>query len=500
MICIKGARMVITLVLLFLCQFVKADTQHHFYFSPVCIEAQKHIAALRLNKAQQLLSAEKKLHPDNVAIPFLENYIDYYRIVTSQDYSELKKIEQAKDVRLKAVRKISTGSPYYLYAQSEMHLQWGFIKSFNQEYVGAMLEFRNAYQLAKENFEKYPDFKPSMKTVGMFRTLLGTIPNNYKWVLGVTGLTGDFDGGMQLLQRYFRGDTHQEFILDKQSTEFYYTLFMLNFGDKQKAWAFCNEHTMDYNANLLSVYLRAYTASKSGKNDESIHVLQHRPKSSDYEPFYALDYYLGMFKLNRLDDDAEQSLKRFVSFYKGKLYMKDAYRRISWCYLLKNDLDKYKIYRELSKRYGSTNSEEDKNIMRETELGITHDLIILKARLLFDGGYYVKAEETIKQRNPDQLKTEYQRLEYYYRYARILHEQNKYNKATDYYEQVVKLSPVSTPYYFAPYACLHMGYIYQKMGFGQIAKSHFSKVELYTKAEYHESIKVKSNKELQKLK
>ena len=72
MICIKGARLVITLVLLFLCQFVKADTQHHFYFSPVCIEAQKHIAALRLNKAQQMLSAEKKLHPDNVAIPFLE--------------------------------------------------------------------------------------------------------------------------------------------------------------------------------------------------------------------------------------------------------------------------------------------------------------------------------------------------------------------------------------------------------------------------------------------
>jgi hypothetical protein len=45
-----------------------------------------------------------------------------------------------------------------------------------------------------------------------------------------------------------------------------------------------------------------------------------------------------------------------------------------------------------------------------------------------------------------------------------------------------------------------MGYIYQKMGFGQLAKSHFSKVESYTKAEYHEGIKVKSNKELQKLK
>jgi len=500
MINIEGARMVYTLLLLFLCPFVKADIQHHFYFSPVCVEAQKHISALRLNKAEQLLAAEKKLHPDNVAIPFLENYIDYYRLITSQDLTNFKKIEDAKDARLKAVRKIPTSSPYYLYAQSEIHLQWGFIKSFNQEYVSAMLEFKNAYQLAKQNFDNHPDFKPSMKTVGMFKALLGTIPDNYKWVLGVAGLSGDFDGGMNLIQRYFKTESYSEFILDRQSTVFYYGLFMLNFGDKQKAWAFCDEHTSDYSTNLLSVYLRAFTASKTARNDEAIHTLQHKPKSADYEPFYALDYFLGMCKLNRLDDDAEQSLKRFVSFYKGKLYMKDAYRRISWYYLLKNDSDKFKIYRELSKRYGSTNSEEDKNIMRENSGGITHDLVILKARLLFDGGYYVKAEETIKQRTPEELKTEYQKLEYYYRYARILHEQNKYNKALDFYTQVVKLSPVSTPYYFAPYACLHMGYIYQKMGFAQIAKSHFSKVDIYTKSEYHESIKVKSNKELKKLK
>ena len=175
MICIKGARMVITLVLFFLCLIVKANIQHHFYFSPVCLEAQKHIASLRLNKAQQLLSAEKKLHPDNVAILFLENYIDYYRLITSQDYSNLKKMEQLKDERLKAIRKISPKSPYFLYAQSEINLQWGFIQSFNQGYLGAMLDFRNAYQLAKENYEKYPEFKPSLKTVGLFRALLGTI-------------------------------------------------------------------------------------------------------------------------------------------------------------------------------------------------------------------------------------------------------------------------------------------------------------------------------------
>ncbi|MBP9187321.1 MAG: hypothetical protein KBG11_09510 [Bacteroidia bacterium] len=500
MINIKGARLVFTYVLLFCFFGFEANAQNHFYFSPVCIEAQNHIATLRLKKAEQLLAAEKKLHPTNVAIDFLENYIDYYRLVIGQDYSNFKAIEAQMDARLKLVKKLPASTPYLLYTQSEINLQLGFVKSFNSEYVGAMLAFRSAYQLAKSNVEKFPDFKPSQKTVGMFKTLLGTIPSNYKWMLSVAGLSGDFDGGMAQIHQYFKTDNYPAFVLDKQNTEFYYTLFMLNFDDKQKAWDFCNQHTKDYQTNLLSCYLRAFTASKSAQNDEAILVLQNRPKTADYEPFYGLDYLHGQFKLNRLDDDAEHSLKRFVSFNKGKLYMKDAYRRISWSYLIKNDIEKFKVYRELSKRYGSANSEEDQNIERELAMGSQQDVVILKARLLFDGGYYQRAEDMIKQREPEQLKSDYHKLEYYYRYARILQEQKKYNKAVEYYDYVIKNSPTNTPYYFAPNACLQLGYIYQNLGFKQLAKSNFNKVSIYTKAEFIEGIKVKSAKELATLK
>lgn len=493
----KGAKWVITLLLLFLCPMVWAETQSVFFFSPTCVEAQKHIAALRLNKAELLLAQEAKDHPNNAAVALLQNSILFYRMVTVQDFSGFKSLESSRDSRLQQAKKIPTNSPFHLYAQSEIHLQWGFIKIFHQEYVGAMLEFKNAYQMANQNLEKFPDFKPSLKTVGMFKALLGSTPKNYKWILSVAGLKGNFEQGMSEMESYLKKDYASDFIIDKQLAVFYYGLFSLNFGDKQAAWEFCKQHTNDYPTNLMSCYLRAFTASKVAQNDEAIKVLQNRPKGAEYENFYLLDYLLGQCKLNRLDEDADQPLKKFVSFFKGKQLVSDAYRRLSWYYLIHNDQAKYKTYRELSLRNGSSDSEEEKYIKNEIASGQNLDVIMLRARLLFDGGYYSKAEEVLKLRNPDLLKTDYQKLEYNYRLGRIYQEQNKLSKATDCFKLVIKMAPLNTPYYFAPNACLQMGIIYKKMGFTKIAASHLKNVSNYTKAEYLQSISFKAANELE---
>jgi hypothetical protein len=500
MINFKRAITVYTLLLFFVCPFsVSAETNSVFYFSANCIEAQKHIASLRLNKAAQLLAEEKTTHSNNAAVFFLENHVDFYRIVTSQDFTLIKEMERQKSARFNKVSAIPESSPYRLYAQSEMYLQYAFVKVFNEEYVGAMLAFRSAYNLALENQKKFPAFKQHMKTLGMFKALLGTAPKSYRWMLSVAGLKGDFDGGMSMLEQYLKNGSTPEQRLDEQSAVFYYTLLQLNFGDKALALSFCKTHTEDYNTNLLSCYLRAFVTSKSAQTDEAIKVLNGRPRGADYETFVALEYYLGFCKLNRLDDDADIHFKKFTTAFKGKLFMKDAYRRLYWFYLIRNEPEKAAAYKLMSKKYSTGNNEEEKNVQREIEQGLSPDLILLKARLLCDGGYYTQAEEVIKQHQIADLKTDYQKLEYYYRYGRILQELNKWSKATECYGYVIKNSPLNTPYYFAPNACLQMGYIYKKLGFKQIAKSHFANVKKYSNAEYIQNFEVKAEKEMEKL-
>lgn len=493
----KGAKLVCTVLLLF---FVRASFASVFFYTPGCVEAQKYIASLRLAKAEQLLTTEAKAHPNNAAIPFLQNYLDFYRIIAEQSFTGYKPIDEAKSYRFDMAKKIPVSSPYHLYMQSEMHLQLGFVKVFHGELVGSMLEFRNAYQLANQNVLKFPDFKPSIKTVGMFKALLGTTPKNYKWILNVAGLSGNFEQGMSMIEKYVKSDIAPDFILDEQLSIFYYGLFALNFDDKAKAWEFVNTHTTDWNTNLMSCYLRAFTASKVAQNDEAIKVLQNRPKTNEYEAFPMLDYLLGQCKLNRMDEDADVPLKKFVSTYKGKTLLPDAYRRLSWFYLLKGDEEKFKTYRELGTRYKKEESEEFKNAVYEEKNGIAHDVIVLKARLLFDGGYYTRAEDVMKQRSVEQCKTNFQKLEYYYRYGRICQEQHKYSKAIELYTQVIKLSPTSTPYSFAPLASLQAGIIYAKSGFVPLAISYLESVKKYSKAEYVQSAEVRAETELEKLK
>lgn len=485
---------------LFLFHASKAAVQSVFYLSPPCLEAQKHIAALRLVKARQILSEEKKAHPNNAAIGLLENYIDFYRIATSLDFSTFKTMEQKKSERFAVAKSIPETSPYHLYAQSEMHLQYAFAKAMNEEYVSAMLDFRSAYQLAVENQNKFPAFKQSLKTVGMFKALLGTTGKSYRWVLSIAGLKGNFEEGMKLLGDYFKADLSDEFLLDKQAATFYYVLLQLNYGDKQLAWNFCEEHTRDYSTSLMSNYLRGYTGMRTAQKEEAIGVLQNRPKSAEYEPFAALEYYYALCKLYRLDADADIYFKHFISVNKNKVLTKEAYKRLTWFYLVNHDEEKFLVYHGMIKRYGSSQNEDDKNLQREILAKTPHDVIVLKARLLADGGYYQKAEETIRQRNTTQFASEYQRLEYYFRYARILQEQNKLSKATEYYQLVIKNSPENTPWHFAPYANFYLGQIYMKLGFSQMARSYFVNVGKYKKAEYIETAEVRAAKELQLLK
>lgn len=63
----KGAKLVFTVLLLF---FMPATYASVFFYTPGCIEAQKHIASLRLAKAEQILAVEAKANPNNAAIPF----------------------------------------------------------------------------------------------------------------------------------------------------------------------------------------------------------------------------------------------------------------------------------------------------------------------------------------------------------------------------------------------------------------------------------------------
>src|SRR5690606_12055636 len=86
-----------------------------------------------------------------------------------------------------------------LFLQAELRLQWGFVLlKFGKEFDAAW-NLRQAYLNAKDCRERFPDFIPVRKTVAILDILIGSVPEKYNWVLGLMGMQGSLQRGLDAL-------------------------------------------------------------------------------------------------------------------------------------------------------------------------------------------------------------------------------------------------------------------------------------------------------------
>jgi tetratricopeptide (TPR) repeat protein len=229
-------------------------------------------------------------------------------------------------------------------------------------------------------------------------------------------------------------------------------------------------------------------------------VLKSKPPYTASYPFYYLDYLLGLAKMRRLDTDADVYFKIFTVEYKGKNYLKSAYRNMSWLCQLKNDDNGAKNYYYLAAKKGIAVLEEDKQAEREALENLLWPADILKARLLFDGKYYDLALKTIKSTNEKKLTHIRFKLEVIYRKARIYHEKGNLEEALTLYKNTIEQGSKQV-YYYAAYSALQMGFIYEKQNKYELAKTYFEKAknDFSANKEYTNSIEQKAKAGLKRI-
>ncbi len=491
---IKRAGILVVFQLFFLCP-VFSQT---FNYTPECLEAMKLMGKLKLEPARAILTKEQSKQPTNLAIDYLLDCIEYYALISSRDKRDVSVYEKNQRNRIDRIHKLAATIPLSAYAEAEMLLHLSIVKMMHQEYVSGAMELRSAYQLHTRNAQKYPQLHATFKSLGFIKALLGTLPENYHWVLNVVGLTGNYNEGINLIEKYFKQASATEPFIDRQQADFYYTLLQFYFGDKQQAWTYAQQHTTDFEDNNLSCYLRAFMASHTAHNEEALAALQKRPKTAEFSHYHELDWLMGYSLLNKLDPDCEIEFKKFVTFSKYKTQRKDAYRRLAWSELIKQDTLRFIVYRNLSFKESSYKDDEDLMVDKELARNIYPNAYVLKARLLFDGGYYAQAEQLIKSVQLSQLKNNIQKAEYYYRYGRIMQEQKKYAKAIEYFTESIKLSEPEN-LYFAPYSSLQLGSVYHKLGYTQTAAYYLKKAIAYKNYKAKGYIVQKAGQELEQL-
>lgn len=460
-----------------------------------CKRAYQSIFKLKLNEGRQWLDKERKENPDNYFPYFLENYIDFLKLFVNDNEKLYKSIEPNVKIRLDKLYEANSNSPYYLYTQADIHLQWAFCKIKFGEYIGAVFEVKKAYSLLQTNQKKYPDFKPNLKSLGLLHTLFGAVPDKYKFGIKLLGMKGSIEQGLQELSIVMEDDKF-EF---REETIILYTLLVLHLQkDKAEAWSMIENANISLGDNLLNYFIASTVASYTGKNEKVISILSDKPEGNEYYPFPYLDFLLGNAKLQQLDVSADSYLKKFIAANKGRSYQKEAYRKLAWYYLVNDNPSLYKKYMQQLLLVKDAPTDEDKSAQREAQRAIIPNKQLLKARILCDGSYYSKALTVINTVSPEKLTRSRDQVEYYYRKARILHEMGEYNDAIKYYALTIQKGE-SYNYYFAANACIKLGSIYEQQQNKSKALLYYQKAIDLEKDEYHNSIEAEAKAGMNRL-
>jgi len=248
----------------------------------------------------------------------------------------------------------------------------------------------------------------------------------------------------------------------------------------------------EYSDNYLLNFTAARLSHALGENDLCIKVLQTRPSAEGKYSFHYLDYLQGMSYLYKLDyKKSEMYFNFFLKNFKGTNYIKSAYQKLAWIAFLQEKSDKEIGFLKKIKSEGRAFIDEDKVALKEAEKNHINFPRLLRARLLYDGGYYHNAylELTSLIKLPD-----YAGFfdEYYYRLGRI-QSKLKYLDAQVIiqYQKAFDLGKKSTNYY-APMSALQIGLIYEKQDKLDQAKIYFEKCLSLSDFDYERGIHQKA--------
>lgn len=485
----------ILILCILVCQYAHAD----FDWNKNCRDAYSSIISLKFKQAQQLLDIEKGENPDNSLVYLIEDYIDYLSIQIGEEHSFFEQKKEFKNSRLTAIENDQSSSPWYLYSQAEIHLHWASNRLKFGEYITAAYELRKAYKLVRKNDRLYPDFLPNKKSLGLLYSLIGSVPQQYQWILSVVGMQGNLNEGLTLLENTIqRMKTDTLFSCMYDETYFLYSFLKMNLDNNQDDLKSILDDIRN-SRNLLLNFAASRLASLIGQNDMAIEILENRDKSDEFFHFVYLEYLLGLAKINQINKEGIGHLETYIQEFNGNNYKKSALMRMSWYAYINDDLENYITYKQHINSVGSLLVDADIEAQHFFKSQHTPNKVLLKARLYFDGSYFKKClDELLKidlSTNHLQL---YDELDYYYRFARVHEQLGDVDTAIIYYEKALKKGAQET-YFFAAKSALQLGLIYEKKSDFINAKYFFNSCIDLTNHLYEQSIEQKAKAGLDRL-
>lgn len=446
----------------------------YFEWTPLARQAYQAAVELRFRDSRLLCDRMRLEEPGNLMVHHVENYIDFFTIYISEEADVYARLKPHFALRLAAIASGDDHSPWKRFLLADLRLQWALVKFKFEEYASAFFDINKAYKLLVANEARFPDFFPTKKDLAILRAAVGSVPEGFQWAIEwLTSLEGTYAQGKRELEQVVRyAQQHQDFVYS-QEVHVLYTYLLLHLGnDRKGAWQVLHHSTLDPKAHPLAAFVWANVAMRTGHTDEAIRILTERPRGPQYYPIPYLEFMLGNALLHKLHPAAEIHFKNYLRTFRGRNFIKEAHQKLAWHYLIHGPrhLVHYHMQRILVE--GKKQADTDLSAWRAAKAGELPWVPLLKARLLFDGGYYRRALDMLLDMDVRDIPTPRDYIEYLYRLGRVYQELGLDDEALYYFRRTIERGR-DKPWYFACRAALEMGHIYERRGDAARARAHF---------------------------
>jgi len=357
---------------------------------------------------------------------------------------------------LNIVNSSKSSSPWINYYQVEMLTMKSLINArLNNKMTSAYSIFK-ASKITKSTLKEFPDFYPIKILHGFQLCTFSQIPDNYKSISSFFGIKGDYNQGINEISSSV--DSIDISII-KDKSKFIEIFSKKEFGKIDSVRI--SSSIENYKQYPVMIYYNSYLLYKDAKIKEATKLLIENETVWQNKMNY-LNYFTGKLLAFSINYKAEDYFTKFLENTHTDNFKQSTYRYLAYLELLRNSKYQYNKYKTLitSDNFESQ-SESDKSAFNEVT-NITQPILI-KAQLLFDGGYYREAKNTILSNPINEIcKTQSDSIIYYYRLGSIHYKLNEFDLAIQNFEKCTEFN-FNNKFHYQANAYLHLGEIYLRL-------------------------------------
>ena len=472
--------------------------QYKVEYTPLLEKAYEAIIHLDFDQAKILLDQSRNDEPNNLAYLHIENYLDFFYLFIFEDEAYFDQVKQNKERRIKQLEELDDDDPYKNFVLAEINLQWALTRSKFDELFKAGREIFTSYKLLEENTSKFPDFIYNYKSLSIIHSLVETIsvPGVFK---NIFGMSGSVEQGLDEISRVNQYADENPFIFTFEAEAIYIFMALYQANDQDLAFQYLDQSQLKKSQSPLACFVQVKLLQRTGRNDEAIELLLETLSYTSVKQFPYLYFLMGVSHLRKLNEESVSYFQEFIENFRGLHYIKEAHQKLAWASLVfENDPKEYQRQMDLCIKKGVALIDDDKQAVKEANKNLLPNPTLLKARILFDGGYYQKAYQILITSSEQFYDDESLQLEYYYRLARITQALKNYPESIQYYHQAI-MADQNQDSYMSCNSALNLGIIYESQKDYVRAKKHFIQCLEMSPDEYQTSLHQKAKTGLNRI-